>query len=274
MSKAKSSKAKGVVSPQAASPEAQMAALSGAPVATLRDVVVDEMLQNRQPERPIASRMVLAGEIVSKDDPPKQFFEDAIAAATSAVNAADPLGGRISSHSAETITVSGCFVEMQSHFYLLLESEPAHLLAVAQELHERLNVKKSFDGLKAVHVLQYADDVVSRAFPKWCALEAQLPPLGAAAAAKPLEEQIVDAGMGVMALGKQLATLGRIQTENFLAGAKNTHAQLLPRASLVEACIASGLCLTLTEYTHVYADVPLIVRPAEVSHPSEPPLNY
>lgn len=242
------------------------------PFRSLLDVTSTEMLGGRRhPERPLLSRIVFVGEIVSKDEPPRVFLDEVNNTACQAVNAQDPTGGKTTS--GETVGVTGVYVEMASHFVQMLESEPAHLLQVAKEMAQRLVVRKSFEGIRKVHVALYTDDIITRSCPKWCVIEAT--PTQPLAEGVPLEELIVDATHGLVALGQQMLSQGKMQMESFLAGAKTTHPQLIPKPALVERIIDSGLCLTLEEYLFVYGQTAVnVTRPGELVHPYEPPLYY
>lgn len=246
--------------------------LTHQPFRSLLDAVTDEMLGNRRhPERPILSRIVLVGEIVSKDDPTRTFFDEVINTAVQAVNAQDPTGGKTSG--GETVGVTGMYVEMTTHFFQMLESEPAHLLQVCKEVAQRVYARKSFEGIKKIHVALYSDDIVSRSCPKWCALEAN--PMQALPENVPLEEMIVDATQGLMTIGQQLLTQGKMQVDSMLANAKTTQAHLLPKPALVDKIMDSGLCLTLEEFLYVYGQPTVsVTRPSELVHPFEPPLFY
>jgi hypothetical protein len=242
---------------------------------TLRDVIVDELLAARNPDRPLVSRMAFAGEIVSKDEPLKQFFEELVSTAQKATNEADPLGGRMhpDSEPYDVVFIGGIFVELQQHFVLLVESEPTHLLNLAVELHRRLTGRKAFDGVRNAHVIFYSDDVVQRSFPRFFSVEAATS-IGSINKTKKLEEHIVEAVHGLMTVGKLLESTGKVQADGLLKGLKASHPQHLPRSGLVEACLECGLLLTLDEYVQIYSEVPVVVRPSEVNYPIEPTLKY
>jgi len=250
------------------------------PIKTLRDVVVDEMTTNRHPDRPIFSRIVLVGEVMpnKEDYPPKQFFDELVRDVTTAVNADDPMCGKLSQLGSETVQIVGLYVEHEKTFFHLLESEPAHLLAFMCELERSLNPDnaKRYDGLKNVHValaVDVATEGATKAFPRWCAVDAPLPsqPLPKT---KPLEEQVADAVQAALGLGKVLKGQSASIMAQTLSSARTSHHQHLPKPNLVERLLACGCCLTLAEYVEVYAGVPAVVRPAEIVHPVEPSLNY
>ena len=181
--------------------------------------------------------------------------------------------------SSETVQIVGLYVEHEKTFFHLLESEPAHLLAFMCELERSLNPDnaKRYDGLKNVHVALAVDDVATegatKAFPRWCAVDAPLPsqPLPKT---KPLEEQVADAVQAALGLGKVLKGQSASIMAQTLSSARTSHHQHLPKPNLVERLLACGCCLTLAEYVEVYAGVPAVVRPAEIVHPVEPSLNY
>lgn len=241
---------------------------------TLCDVVCKEVLHGggRHPERPLVSRIAFVGEIVSKDDPPRNFFEEILNNAARVVNAQDPTGGRINDSSNELVCVTGVYVEMQAHFFQLIESEPEHLIQVMRELNGALNERHSYEGVRNLHIVYYSDDTMKRAFPKWVVLEAALS--ATLPRDRPLEDLIVEAVQGLVNLGGQLLTQGKMQMENFLSTVRTTLPQFIPKSVLVERCMSSGLCLTLQEYVEVFGSLPDIARPSELVQPSEPPLKY
>ncbi|CUG88573.1 Hypothetical protein, putative [Bodo saltans] len=245
-----------------------------APLPTLCDVVCESLLEGRDPVRPTISRLVIVGELPSKDDPPRVFFDDCLQTATKRVNASDPTAGKGSSI-ADPMNISGVFVELPSHFFQVLESEPAHLLAYTQELHARA-VQKKFEGVNKVHIILYTDDIVHRSSNKMYYLE--LPP--SAASGGQLQEDYVMEHVIVEQVHKVLQLLQNAHSQtkqpidNFLSNAKTTQGALFPKIYFVEKCISCGFCLTLDEYVHVFAEPPNVVRAGEVLQPVEQPLPY
>lgn len=242
---------------------------------SLRDVVVKEMLNGRHRQRPVVSRIVLVGEIVAREEQPKALAEGLIDEVRLSTNAADPLHGRLEPESDETVTVTGAFVEYPNHFFLLAESEPAHLLNLTVELNKRIATDKKYDGIRNVSVAFYTDDVGIRAYKHFVSMDAPQSQ-GSINKERRLEDLIVEALHGLL----ELATTAKNpsmkpqQAREFFANAKNTNAQNLPKVSLVQTCLSCGLFLTLDEYVQVFANVPAVVRPSEVVHPVEPPLKY
>jgi hypothetical protein len=250
--------------------------LQDPPLPSLLDTVCKEMLTGRHPDRPILSRMAIVGEISSKEEVPRNFFDDVINNTVQAVNALDPTNGK--SATGEVVGVTGMYIEMTNHFFQLLESEPAHLLAFLVELHQRIQVRKTYEAIRNVQVVFYTDDVVTRSCPKWCVIdgsgmtgaqveEGRDPP--------PLEEVIVDVVHGLMQLGGLIMSQGKMQIDSFLSTtAKKEHGKLIPKSDFVERCLNSGLCLTLDEYVSVFSGVPKSQRQSETVQPVEPPLLY
>jgi hypothetical protein len=245
-----------------------------APLPTLCDVVCESLLEGRDPVRPTISRLVIVGELPSKDDPPRVFFDDCLQTVTKRVNASDPTAGKGSSI-ADPMNISGVFVELPSHFFQILESEPAHLLAYTQELHTRA-VQKKFEGVSKVHIILYTDDIVHRSSNKMYYLE--LPP--SASSGGQLQEDYVMENVIVEQVHKVLQLLQNAHgqtkqpVDNFLSNAKTTQGALFPKIFFVEKCISCGFCLTLDEYVHVFAEPPNVVRAGEVLQPVEQPLPY
>ena len=251
--------------------------LQDPPLPSLLDAVCNEMLGGgRNPERPVLSRLVLVGEIASKDEMPRNFFDDVINTAVQQVNAQDPTNGK--SNTGEVIGVTGMYIEMTQHFFHMLESEPAHLAAVLSELHQRLMVRKTYDAVRNIHVAFYTDDIVHRSAPKWCVVDGSglnPPQVQEGTEAPPLEDAIVEAVHGLMQLGTLILSQGKMQIDTFLSStAKKDHARLIPKFDIVERCIESGMCLTLEEYLTVFSGIPKVTRPSELVQPIEPPLLY
>ena len=241
---------------------------------SLFDIVKAELIAHRNPERPILSRMALVGEAVSKDDPVRPFFEECATVAAARINADDPFGGK-SSLSNDPVTISGFLIDMTGHFFLLVESEPAHLVELTKEVHDRLHVRRAFEGARNVAVAFSVDDVVARSLPasKIATIEAALPP-SQSVGTKQLEECVVDAVQGLMQLGKHCANHSKLQMESFLQSARTTHANLIPRSNLVEKLLESGMCPTLQEYVGLFGSMPVVRRPTEMVFPMEPPVVY
>lgn len=241
---------------------------------TLCDVVCERLMDGRDPVRPTVSRLVLVGELPNKEDPPRVFFDDCLQTSTKRVNAVDPTGGKGSSI-ADPMNISGLFVELPSHFVQMVESEPAHLLAYTQELHARV-VQKRFEGVSKVHVILYTDDIVHRSASKMFFLE--LPPSASGGGQLPedyvLEHLIVEHVHKMVQLLQAAHSQTKQPVDNFLANAKTTQGALFPKIPFVEKCISCGLCLTLDEYVHVFAEAPNVVRANEILHPVEQPLPY
>lgn len=243
------------------------------PLPTLCDVVSSSLLEGRDPVRPTVSRMVLIGELPSKEDPPRVFFDDCIQTAVKRVNAADPTSGKGSSH-ADPMNIAGLFIELSGHFFHLVDSEPGHLLEYAKEIHHRVSQKKS-DGVSKVHVILLVDDIVARCCTKHYYIE--VPPSatsGQLPETYQLDTLIVEQVHKVLQLLQLAQSQSKLQVDNFLANAKNTQAALLPKTALIEKCISSQLCLTLEEYVQLFGGIPNVVRAAEILHPVEEPLPH
>jgi hypothetical protein len=242
-----------------------------APLPSLLNVVAEKMLgNNRDARRPTIGRLVLIGEI-NRDDQPRTFLEEAAVAATKRVNAQDPTGK--GSSIADPMNITGLYIEMPSHFFQIVESEPAHLFEYVQELHSRLIAKKTFDGVRKIHVPYYVDDIIHRIINRWGVLDAPLPP-GTLPETYQLESLVAQAVKSVLTMLSGTQTYSRSQMDSFLSTAKTAHAGALPRSSLVEKLLASGMCLTLDEFVHVFCKPPQVIRSAELLHPMEPALKH
>lgn len=243
------------------------------PLPTLCDVVSSTLLEGRDEVRPTVSRLTIVGELPSKEDSPRAFFEDCMSTATKRVNAADPTNGKGSSH-ADPMNITGLFVELPGHFIHLAESEPQHLVEYMKELHSRVVAKKS-EGVAKVHVVMYIDDVVKRTCNKSYFID--IPPSvtgGQLPEGFVLEHVIVDQTNHMLQLVQMAQTQSKVNVENFLASAKNQNSNLVPKTPFVEKCIACGLCLTLDEYVQLFAGTPNVVRANDVLHPVEEPLPH
>lgn len=243
-----------------------------APLPSLLNVVAEKMLGNhRDPRRPTISRLVLIGEI-NRDDQPKTFLEEAAVAATKRVNSQDPTNGK-GSTIADPMNITGLYFEMPTHFFQIVESEPAHLFEYVQELHNRLVAKKTFDGVKKIHVPYYVDDVIHRIINRWGFVDASLP-AGVLPEAYELESLVAQTVKAVLTMLSGTQTYSKSQMDSFLSTAKTAHASAIPRSSLVEKLLASGLCLSLDEFVQVFCKPPQVIRSAELLHPMEPALKH
>lgn len=269
----------GEIDPQISADTQVAQIIQDPPLPTLLDAVCNEMLSGgRNRDRPIISRLAFVGEIASKDEIPRTFFDEVINTAVQTVNSADATNGK-STTGSEVVGVTGMYIEMTSHFFHMIESEPAHLLAVLNELHQRLYVRKSYEGVRNIHIVYYSDDVVNRSCPKWCMIDGSgLNPQQQqqdGSEPTPLEESIVEALHGLMQLGALILSQGKMQIDTFLSStAKKDHSRLIPKHDIVERCISSGMCLTLEEYLTVFSGLPKVERQSEVVQPVEPPLLY
>eukprot|EP00672_Neobodo_designis_P021491 CAMPEP_0174851892 /NCGR_PEP_ID=MMETSP1114-20130205/24422_1 /TAXON_ID=312471 /ORGANISM="Neobodo designis, Strain CCAP 1951/1" /LENGTH=272 /DNA_ID=CAMNT_0016086459 /DNA_START=32 /DNA_END=847 /DNA_ORIENTATION=- len=268
---------KGAGMPRALSPSSDAASVQqqAAAEASLRDVVVEEMLRGRHPQRPIVSRIVFVGEIVAREESPKSCFEGLVEDVRQATNAADPLHGRLDPESDETVTITGALVEHPSHFLLFAESEPAHLMNLAVTLQKRIAQHKKFDGIRNVHIAFYTDDIGIRAYKQFVTIDAPQNQ-GSINKERRMEDLVVEALHGLLDLATSAKnpSMKPQQVRDYFANVKTTHPQNIPKAALVETCLSCGLFLTLDEYVQVFANVPAVVRPSEVVHPVEPPLKY
>ena len=256
---------------EAADPQVQQIH-DDAPLPSLLNVVAEKMLGNhRDPRRPTISRLVLIGEI-NRDDQPRTFLEEAAIAATKRVNAQDPTGGKGSSI-ADPMNITGVYIELPSHFFQIVESEPAHLFEYVQELHNRWVARKTFDGVRKISVPYYVDDVIHRMMSRWGVIDAPLPP-GTLPEGYQLENLVVQAVKGISTMLSGTQTYSKAQIESFLATVKTSNASAMPRTSLVEKLLSSGLCLTLDEFVQVFCKPPQVTRAAELLHPVEPPLKH
>lgn len=244
------------------------------PLPTLCDLVSETLLDGRDPVRPTISRLVLVGELPNKDDPPRVLFDDCVHTTVKRVTAADPTEGKGSSI-ADPMNIAGLFVEYSGHFVQLLESEPAYLLAYAQELHARA-VQKKIDSVSKLHVIFYVDDIVTRSCNKMFHVE--LPPSASSSGQAPedlrLEDAIVEQTHKLLQLLHMAHNQTKQPVDNFILNAKSQQTALFPKVWMIDKCIQSGWCLTLDEYIHVFSDTPNVIRANEVLHPVEQPLPY
>lgn len=246
------------------------------PLPTLCDVICEEMLPpggGRQRSRPVLSRILLVGEVVSREDPPRAFFEDVLRTAVATVNAADPLQGKIAGTINEKMNISGICVELPSHFVALLESEPQHLQEAMDELHRRIHVRKAYEGVANLHVAFYADDIISRGGSKW--LYVDLSAASSSQAMAPegkLENILVEQLHKLLAVNRQAQSQPANHVESFLSNLKSSAD--IPRPAFADRVLKSGLVLSLNEYHTVFSAVPAVTRALEVVHPVEPPLFY
>jgi hypothetical protein len=194
-------------------------------VALCGELIVGAQLQQQQ-QQPLSGRGDVAANNAITYDNARQFFEACAATACAAVNGRDPLGGKLgglvgtlqapltpslddtsgaASPTAPLVDpmtgamhVTGAFVEMPQHFFLVLESEPAHIAETLAEVHRRLGggptttlplgpttvaagtaapgaAVPQYHGVRNVFVAYYADDIVARNIPQWCTIDLVAP---------------------------------------------------------------------------------------------------
>ena len=234
-----------------------------APPPALLDAVADRLLLDRHPQHPMVSRVAICGEI-NRDDRPRNFIEDTLVAVTKKVETSE---GRRRGPGAEQATIGGIYIEMPSHFFCVLDSEPLLLQEALLELQRRLDPKRSgataFEGIRKAHLVYYSDDVIQRAFGRFVAMDAPNT-TGALPEGVALEDLIPQAV-------RKLLPLGTVTSARSDAAKQQQAA--MPKTALVEKCLSCGLCLTLDEWAQVMGKVPEAIRSSEVLHPLEPQLK-
>eukprot|EP00744_Colponema_vietnamica_P018681 GILI01026368.1.p1 GENE.GILI01026368.1~~GILI01026368.1.p1 ORF type:complete len:339 (+),score=61.36 GILI01026368.1:63-1079(+) len=125
---------------------------------SLCDVVTEELLAGRHPERPILTRLAIVGEIATRTEPVRNVIESVVGIVTKRVNSEDPAGGLVrttvvqqspakeegappvSTTTVQTsfMSISGVCVEFATRFIAVFESEPLHLVELVKELRGRL----------------------------------------------------------------------------------------------------------------------------------------
>lgn len=130
---------------------------------SLCDVVTEELLVGRHPDRPILSRLGIVGEIAHRGpEPVRNALESVVGITTKRVNSEDPSGGllrtkvvqtRVAPPTEEggapttttsttvqtsTVSITGVCVEYTGHFVAVFESEPQHLVELVRELRSRV----------------------------------------------------------------------------------------------------------------------------------------
>lgn len=125
---------------------------------SLCDLVTEELLAGRHPERPILTRLAIVGEIAQRGEPVRNVIESVLGIVTKRVNSEDPAGGLVrttivqqspakedrappvTTTTVQTsfMSISGVCIEYATRFFAVFESEPLHLVEVIKELRGRI----------------------------------------------------------------------------------------------------------------------------------------
>ena len=222
----------------------------------LLDVVLDRLKVNVD-DGTLCSRIIICGALTSTESC-KGLFETLL--------------GEEWGHTPSTFT--GILVETPKNFLHFLEGPPQSILKYIGDIQSNL---EQYDTVKDIVVASYTDDIGQRAFSKWTLVEQSLQGGDGPKTREKLKQNIVDMSMHLIDLGGITYQKERLQMMQCLASLKSTNPDIIPSISSIEAVHSTpgkDYCLTIGEFTHLYAKPINVQLHGEMVWPPQPPLGH